>query len=346
MRGAGSADGAGGGLRLLVSIGIALVLVLIFGALFASADAAFGSVVDEAVPSVDAGTVVRWVFVGLLAGGLSLGAAFLVANPSRVGEGEPRGGRPVRRVEWLVPVGAVLALFVLFVAVQLTVLFGDREYVMRTVGLTFAEYARKGFWQLLVITMLTLGVMAVTMRKAPRDAKADRVLLRAVIGALAVCSLVVVGSALWRMSVYEEAYGFTRLRVFVSAVELWLGGIFVLVVAGGLERRVTWLGRAAAGLWVATLLGLAVLNPDRLIAAHNVERSNADIWYLGTLSADAAPELDRLPAGARECALAGIAGELYADRDDWRGWNLARARARQIVPEPVLTGDYPCYRRY
>jgi hypothetical protein len=226
---------------------------------------------------------------------------------------------------------------------------------MRTVGLTFAEYARKGFWQLLVITLLTLCVMGVTVRKAPREAAGDRVLLSVVLGLLAACSLVVVGSALWRMNVYEQAYGFTRLRVFVSAVELWLGGLFVLVMVAGAawlaapRRRVTWLARAAAGLWVVTLLGLAVLNPDRFIAARNVDRvnaSNSDIWYLRTLSADAAAELDRLPTGARECALSDIADDLAREKDDWRGWNLGREQARQIVPGPVTVAGYPCYRRY
>ncbi|GAA4244115.1 hypothetical protein GCM10022255_005900 [Dactylosporangium darangshiense] len=344
--------GASNSMRLLASIGIGVALLLVFGALFSSADAAFGRVISAIVPSLDVGTVARWVFVGVVAGGISLGAAFLVANPSTVGEGEPRTARPVRRVEWLVPVGALLVMFVLFVAVQLAVLFGDRDYVMRTVGLTFAEYARKGFWQLLVITLLTLCVMGVTARKAPRGSGTDRWLLWIVLGALAACSLVVVGSALWRMDVYEQAYGFTRLRVFVSAFELWLGGLFVLVMAaglGGLRRRTSWLGRAAVGLWVVTLLGLAVLNPDRFIAAHNVDRvgaSNSDIWYLRNLSADAAPELDRLPEGARECALSEIAGDLARDEDDWRGWNLGRSRARQIVPERIEVHNYPCYRRY
>jgi hypothetical protein len=192
------------------------------------------------------------------------------------------------------------------------------------------------------------------VHKAPRATVGDRVLLRVILGALIACSLVVVGSALYRMKVYEDAYGFTRLRVLVSAFELWLGALFVLVMVAGLVARAGWLPRVAVALWVVTLLGLAVLNPDRYIAAHNVDRafdpakaSNSDIWYLGTLSADAVPELDRLPPGARECALSEISDDLAKYPDDWRGWNLGRAEARRIVPEPVrVRGDYPCYRRY
>ncbi|MFB9181483.1 DUF4153 domain-containing protein [Dactylosporangium sucinum] len=335
--------------RLAASAGLGVLLLVVFGALFASADVAFDRIVDQVVPEFSAGTVVRWIFVGTVAAWLLFGAAYLVDSPSAVGDREPGEPRTVRRVEWLVPVGALLVMFVAFVAVQLTVLYGDRGYVMKTVGLTFAEYARKGFWQLLVVTLLTLVVMAVTVRKAPRGTVTDRILLRVVLGLLAACTLVIVGSAVKRMDVYEEAYGYTRLRVFVTAFELWLGALFVLVMIGGLARRARWLPRVAVALWVVTLLGLAGLNPDRFIAAGNVQRvaaNNADVWYLSTLSADAVPELRKLPAGARECALSAISRDLYYDRDDWRGWNLAREQAREVAPRPVDVGDYPCYRRY
>ncbi|GAA0724477.1 DUF4153 domain-containing protein [Dactylosporangium roseum] len=343
------ADGADNLIRLTLSIGLGAVLLVVFGALFASADAAFDRVVSGILPDFSAATVVRWVLVAVVAAWLLFGAAYLVDSPSSIGDGPAGEPRTVRRIEWLVPVGALLLMFVLFVGIQLTVLFGDRDYVMRTVGLTFAEYARKGFWQLLVVTLLTLVVMAVTVRKAPRAKTADRVLLRAVLGLLAVCSLVIVASALRRMDVYQDAYGFTRLRVLVYAFELWLGALFVLVLIAGLGRRATWLPRVAVALWVVTLLGLAVLNPDRFIAARNVDRvnaHNADVWYLRTLSADAAPELDRLPPGARECALSDISADLAESPDDWRGWNLGRSQARQIVPERVQATGYPCYRRY
>ncbi|MET7395440.1 DUF4153 domain-containing protein [Dactylosporangium sp. NPDC005572] len=336
-------------LRLAASAGLGVLLLVVFGALFASADVAFERIVDQVLPELSAATVARWIFVGTVSAWLLFGAAYLVDSPSSVGDQEPGAPRTVRRVEWLVPVGALLLMFVAFVAVQLTVLYGDREYVMETVGLTFAEYARKGFWQLLVVTLLTLVVMAVTVRKAPRVTVADRVLLRVVLGLLAACTLVIVGSAVKRMDVYEEAYGYTRLRVFVTAFELWLGALFVLVMIGGLARRARWLPRVAVALWVVTLLGLAGLNPDRFIAAGNVERvtaNNADVWYLSTLSADAVPELQKLPPGARECALSEISRDLYYDRDDWRGWNLAREHARDVAPRPVDYGDYPCYRRY
>jgi hypothetical protein len=345
-----SSEGASGATRVLASVGLGLLLLVVFGALFASADAAFDRIVQAILPDMSLGTPFRWLFVGSIFAFLTCGGAYLLHSPSTLGDGPPRPVRSVRWYEWVVPVGAVLVVFGIFVGVQVAVLFGDRDYVMRTAGLTFADYARKGFWQLLVVTLLTLVVIAVTVRKAARETPRQRLLLRVVLGLLSAGALVVVISALWRMDVYEQAYGFTRLRVLVSAFELWLGGLIVLIMIAGVVPVTRWLPRAAVALWVATLLGLAVLNPDRFIAEQNVARyadhSNSDIWYLSTLSADAVPALDKLPQGARECALSQISYDLRDDPDDWRGWNVARSEARKLLPQPIEQGSFPCYRSY
>jgi hypothetical protein len=207
--------------------------------------------------------------------------------------------------------------------------------VLNTVNLTFADYARGGFWQLLVVTLLTLLVIAIAVRKAPRVTAADRLAVRLLLGALVVGALTVVASALWRMMVYEQAYGFTRLRVFVSAFELWLGVVFLLVLIAGIRLGGSWLPQLVVGTWVLTLLGLVLLNPDRFIAAQNVDRyeqtNKLDLLYLRSLSPDAAPELDRLPDKYRACALRGIKQQLANEPDDWRGFNVARHRAERIV---------------
>jgi hypothetical protein len=216
---------------------------------------------------------------------------------------------------------------------------------MQTAGLTFAEYARSGFGQLVVVTILTLIVIAVAARKASRVTASDRVLLRAILGALAACTLVVIGSALSRMWVYEQEYGFTRLRVLVSVFELWLGVVFLLVLGAGITLHARWLPRAVLATGVATLIGLAIVNPDRFIADQNVDRYNKtsriDLIYLRNLSPDAAPALDRLTGPHRDCALGGIARDLREKPDDWREFNLARYRARGIIEDVNPTASCP-----
>jgi hypothetical protein len=254
----------------------------------------------------------------------------------------PAVPRLVRRAEWVLPLAAMDLVFLVFVGVQVAGVVSappqDRD---------FSGYARAGFWQLDVVTVLTLLVLGVAARVAPRAERADRLLLRVLLGTLALCTLAIVASAIRRLSLYEEAYGFTRLRVLVGAVELWLGVVFLLVILAGVRLRAGWLPRAVAGTALVGLLVVAQVNPDRFIADRNVDRyartGDIDLPYLATLSADAAPALDRLPPDRRACALYAIAARLIWTPDDWRGWNLARSRAREAISAgpPATFQDCP-----
>ena len=231
------------------------------------------------------------------------------------------------------PVGAFVLLFAAFVAVQIKTLFAGDEHITVTPDLTYADYARSGFWQLLAVTVLTLGVIAVVARLAHLDSPDDRRWLRGLLGALSVLTLVIVASALARMWLYQQAYGFTVLRVLVFACELWLGVVYLLVLAAGVKLEAGWLARAVVGTGFAALVGLAALNPERFIAERNIDRYHAtqkiDVVYLSRLSDDAVPALVTLPDDLRACALR----SRRVEPDDWRSWNLARQQARDALAQ-------------
>lgn len=327
-------NGGGKGLRIAATIAVSIALLVVFGSLFASADAAFADLVGQAVPDIDAGTVVRWVFLFVVTAFVLGGAAYLRAAPPDLTRLDGPGKRRVARLEWAIPLTLLVLLFALFVGVQLTVLFGGSKHVLDTDGLTYAEYARGGFWQLLIVTGLTLVVLAGAARWAPRDSRTDRVLIRVILGALAVLTLVVVASATHRMDLYADTYGLTRLRLLVALCEAWLGLVFVMILIAGVRLTALWLPRAVVAAAVLALLGLAGANPDRLIADHNITRfeqtGKIDTYYLSTLSADAVPALDRLTGENRDCALLPLNLDLK-EGDDWRGWNLGRSEARVLL---------------
>src|SRR3954451_13472185 len=104
----------------------------------------------------------------------------------------PKPNRALPRWEWALPLGVLDVLFVAFVAVQATVLFGGHRHVLETEGLTYAEYARQGFWQLLWVSALTLLVLSCVIRVAGRTTTAERRLLRALVGTMCTASVVVV----------------------------------------------------------------------------------------------------------------------------------------------------------
>jgi hypothetical protein len=199
------------------------------------------------------------------------------------------------------------------------------------------EYVHQGFAQLTLATVLTLAVVAAAARKAPRATARDRLLLRVALGALCLLTLVVVASALSRMSVYEEAYGFTQLRLLVSFFEGWLGLVVVLVLVAGIRMSGWWIPRAALLSGAAALLAMAALNPDAYVAERNLDRYEStgkiDWYYLSGLSADATPVLADLPADLRACL------RVDATRTgDWLEWNLGRARAHEAAPGGLAGG--------
>lgn len=312
---------------VLRTVVLSVAAVTVFGALFASADALFAQWADAVVPDLTVDTLVLRAFLVVVFGGVTLAAAYVAMNPPRVERLHPGQATPVARAfEWLVPVGLVIALYAGFVVAQATAMFGGHAYLQETTGLTYAEYVHQGFGQLTVATLLTLAVTGAAARKAPRATARDRLVLRVALGLLGLLTLVVVASALYRMHVYEEAYGFTELRVLVSVFEGWLGLLVVLVLVAGIRLDGWWLPRAAVLTGAAALLGLALLNPAGYVAERNVERyletGRIDWAYLATLSADAVPALEALPAEVRHCVLAP-----GSEDGDLIAWNLGRARA-------------------
>nr|WP_249300065.1 MULTISPECIES: DUF4173 domain-containing protein [unclassified Rhodococcus (in: high G+C Gram-positive bacteria)] len=315
--------------RLAAVVASTVVLVIVFGALFAAADPTFEKIVDAATPDWDLGGAVTRILVFAFVGAATLGAAYLAVNRPRFDLLARQAKSSVSLWEWMVPVAALVGVFALFVAVQMTTLFGGQSHVRTTDGLTNAEYARQGFWQLLAVTALTLLVLATVVRAAPRDTRTQRTYLRVVLGVLCVLALVVVASALHRMSLYERQYGYTTLRLFVTVVEVLLGAVFVLVMVAGIGMAGKWLPRAVGVAVVGAVLSLAALNPDAYVARHSVERfqdtGKIDTRYLRSLSADAAPELDRLPEPYRSCVLSDVVATVK-----WTEWNLAEDRAAAL----------------
>ncbi|WP_246459140.1 DUF4153 domain-containing protein [Streptomyces himalayensis] len=343
----GLRDRTGGSRGNLGSVvGVAVVtagLLLVFGALFASADAAFADVLGDLMPDVSVADG-PWRLLLLALGVVgALAAAHTAAAPLHWDRIEVAPGRARGRVEWALPLIVLNVLFAAFNAVQLAVLFGGYDAVLKKTGLTYAAYARQGFWQLLIATLLTLLVIVFALRWAPRGTPGDRGLVRGVLGTLCVLTLVVVASAVRRMDMYVEAYGLTRLRISVVAVELWLGLVILLIMAAGVwgARR---LPRVVAASAAAGVLAFGLLSPDGLIAERNVQRyedtGKFDLEYARGLSADAVPALDQLEEPLRSCVLQSIAEDLRDDDGPWYATSWSQARARRILDDRPLTDNW------
>ncbi|MBU4336880.1 MAG: DUF4173 domain-containing protein [Actinobacteria bacterium] len=302
---------------------VALLLALVLGSLFAAADPVFA----QLLPHLDLADVPARIVLGFLAAGATAALAHLVTTPPPGARFQLGRARAARLHEWLVPVLTLAVLVWVFVLVQVSGLLGGTRQLLEATGLTYAQYARQGFGQLLLATALTLLVVAVAARRAPRETSTQRLWTSAALGLACIGTLGVVASALRRMDLYVDAFGLTRLRVMATWAELVLGAGLVLVIAAGFRWRAGWLPRAMVGTLVLAALGLAVWNPDAQIVRHNVaatELDGLDLPYLAGLSSDAVPAAQELPEPERSRLLALLPHEAP---DGWAAWNLARARA-------------------
>lgn len=347
---------------------LAAVPVVIFVALFAAADAAFDELVDRLFTwDVDLANLPLRVSVAFLMGWIAAGLLAIAVGELRADETgrRPREtatpvpqslGAAVARPAPVVPrlgtteaatvLLAVDAVFAAFVVLQLAWLFGGLDTLAAT-GLTYAEYARRGFFELVAVTslagLLVAGVHAVVEHRT-----------RLVVGsalALALLNVVVLLSAFIRLRIYQEAYGWTELRFYVLATIAWLGiGIAAALVL--LSRdRMGWLFHALAMSAIAVLIAVNAVGPTRFVAEQNVARLldpslvppdgfvGLDVGYAVFLPDDAIPALVRaLPAldgDARtfvEDQLRLRGEELAApELAGWPAWNLAREGARDAL---------------
>ncbi|MHB8872605.1 MAG: DUF4153 domain-containing protein [Myxococcaceae bacterium] len=320
---------------------ITLPVLGVFGALLASADLMFASLLERALSFDPVGRA------GELGTGaaVALGGAFLTAG--LLGYALRRGPAPFAAARAALPhrqplgfseaftlVAAVDALFLVFVGIQAAYLFGGVGG-LQAQDFTYSEYARRGFFELLAVSVLTLLLLMALHRWVKVETRAREVLFHGASTAMVALVLVILASAVKRMALYEEVYGYTELRLYTHA--------FMFALAGVLSWRALTLwwrpelfpvGAFASALLL--LAGLDLVNPDAFIARRNLERFAAsrqlDAQYLAGLSADATP------------VLAGALGGLYPRDADvvrqslanaeeqrqsrpWQSFHLARARA-------------------
>lgn len=327
-------------------------LLLIFVGLFSSADSTFeryasrfGDVLSLDTPRhILVVLIISWIATGLLTctfrqercAGSSQDSS---QESSRAGLA-PTGFPPsLGNEETGVIMGSLAALFLVFVILQASYLFGGSEMIERTSGLTVASYARRGFFELLAVSVLTLAVLLLISA-----AQCNQRIFRPLALVLVTCVLVILVSAAQRLSLYADAFGLTMSRVIAVAFMTWLACnlvSFALTVLRGRSEGFA-VGLVVSGIAAIILLGTA--NPAAVVARVNLERAiedggEIDMMYLGTLGADAVPlileHLHALPVKEQCMAAHNLLNSFgSADtrwRDDWRLWNASDAAAHRAV---------------
>ena len=304
-------------------LAIGLPVVAALAALLASADAVFASLLK--LPDLSD----LALHLILLAFGAAV-AASLLRQASAASADLPLGSAPtLGRLEARVVLGGLCSLYAAFAASQLAVAAGAADRILAEEGLTYAEHARRGFFQLLAAAGLT-AVVLLCLRAC--GLHGDRVGTALAIVAVTLTE-VVVAVALHRLSLYEDAYGLTLLRLAATAGALWIGLVFLLIglALAGVGAGRSWLPGAVAATAVLALLAWNLADPAALVARRDLERADVDATYLASLGDDAVPtivgRLDRLDPTVRADLSSQVCVRGAKPRTGLLEWNLATSRA-------------------
>jgi hypothetical protein len=327
---------------IIRGIALAVIPLAVFGALLASADAVFSNLLKNAFShDIQGERLLGAAALGIVITWMTLGSLRYAAGHSHFDREESRW-RYLGRVETVAMLAPLILLFAIFVVIQFTYLFGGVDTIAATGGLTRAEYARQGFFQLVwVAALVTALVLIVDWWHRPADEKPG-LAVSGLFAALIALTGVMVASALVRMKLYVDAFGLTELRLYTTALMIWITMLLILALPTVLRgrRRAFALGGLISVLIVT--FGLNLANPDGLIARVNIDRHASasiqlDADYLGSeLSADAVPTIiDRLddvddPCLRYELALAAMQIDTRT-MGGWRSSNLARSSASDAL---------------
>lgn len=287
-------------LRLGRGVVLALPVLTLFIILFSAADLVFEETVAGMLDLVSLetwwrGVTVSFVTVAFL--GLYV-YAFLWEGQAQAEEA-PGSLKSDMTIEASVILSLVSLLFFGFILVQFKYLFGGSA-ALALPGVTYAEYARQGFFELLGVTVLaflTIWLMATRVWRRESGYPLHFKLLTVVLFGEV---FVVIASALQRLLMYEEAFGFTTTRFYAHSAFYLIG---FLTVALGLkivaEMSDSGFLAAAFSISLLFLLGVNFVSPDRYVADKNIDRyqgaGDIDAAYLTTLSDDATPSIAMLP---------------------------------------------------
>jgi hypothetical protein len=346
-------EGKRRGIALGVVRGIllALPILVILLILLTSADLIFADRVRDALDWLDleriAEYAARTIFI-ILGTIIFLGAIVAAlqdpADRKIIGEDKPILKPFVGFVESMVVLGSIDLLFLGFLLIQFRYLFGGSANITAA-GYTFSEYARRGFFELVAVGILSSGIILGLAWWGRREGRGKHMWFNALSAILVIQVGVILYSSLTRLLLYEEAYGFTRLRTYTHVFIPWMGVVLATNLILQLTKNVNRFAIPLVLGVIGFVASLNLINVDTFIVKQNVarleERFEIDLAYLVTLSEDAVPvlvslageEIDDKSEFLGDLACWRVQLEQNLKRQSWQSSQLSRNAARDAFSE-------------
>src|SRR5438309_7606541 len=315
-------------------LAIAVPVACVIGVLLASADPIFASFFNLQIDPANLMGHAVW----LVAGGLVMGG---LLRTSLTGPSEERKGRSwrINPLEAIVVLVVVDAIFLAFGTAQLITAVGGGVEALHAANMTYADYARSGFFQLLAVAAITLPLLVTLTALGNARTGRLRFFFTVLVELAVVLTMAIVVVAHQRLSLYETAYGFTMLRLYSHIFAFGIAIVFALFGVITLRAEVDgrWFPGAAVVAGLALLFALNIVNPEALVVRFNASQSSAshllDPDYLAGLSDDAVPDLFKALPGIDPRQQTELRQQLCQRQESqnggWAGYSLAQQAAKQ-----------------
>ncbi|MBN1775286.1 MAG: DUF4173 domain-containing protein [Clostridiales bacterium] len=262
--------------QIIIALAVGLPLLIVLTVLLASSDAVFADWLGDLIQFLDARFVTDvlfrlFLFVPVVP--FVMSTIFSYKNKRFYSNNGGASGSTqamlIPEVSAITILALVNALYLVFAVVQSVYMFGAWAGELPE-GLTYAEYARSGFFELAFVSVINAIMILVSIRYTKRRERAGTT-VRVLSMILIALSFVQLASAFRRMALYIEAYGLSEDRYLVSGFMILMGVLFILLaVREFFEKLPLFKSALLAGVLALLLINFSV--PGYWIASHNIDR--------------------------------------------------------------------------
>lgn len=293
-------------LKIVLYVAASLLVFILFAKLLSAADAEFKLRIDKVLEALDLVEVMRRLVVGVVMAFVSAGLLTVIGlskvlplfglSTERAKQNFEKAFSLVlsKRSDALLPViitTPVLFLFALYVWVQFSYLFGQDVSAILT-KYSFADYARRGFVELLVVGILTYPLLSWSMNQSKSEWKVPRIAAFFINTGIVSTLVIMLYSLILRMNLYMNTYGPSVLRTYVIVGAVFVGIALVayelLAIAKAIKPGFAlFKGRLMTDyVIVAILTSLGLLGAISLIPWNSLVGSRIVSYYENTRKLD------------------------------------------------------------
>mgnify|MGYP002625549006 CR=1 FL=1 len=340
--------------RVLKALVITIPVVLVIIGLLSSADQVFGNIfgsilenIEDFLRGIQLSTAIEEIILMAFAFIYFLGFFYYISIKYQTSEREENIKKKDSFTIKMV-LGTLNVIYLIFCFIQIKSLF------MRNVSINYSEYARQGFFQLMLVSIINLVTVLIAKKREMQQNEKNKY-IKVMCLLMVLFTFIILISSAYRMYLYETAYGYTMLRLLVYCILFTEAILLIPTILYIIDKKID-LPKTYFAIVLSIYVCMNFANFDNIIAKRNIDRyieiGKIDMLYLemGT-GTDAVNQIIRiLDENEKEVGLKpetrrylkNMYDLLESEEMDFRNFNISKIIAkRKIKEKDIKIEDIP-----